>query len=165
MNQTGIDGIYSGEQPPKIQRQSSLCLTYRNVSVGSMEEKQTLCSDCAWTHSYEERVFIPSHTITRGDIVTRLSTLTSPFLTVMDCLRGVISSLILDRKFWEMRRASCNSGWSGWLEGVCFRRSWNRKNVDKFNPQNSLCVAPDFFQAYWLTCRTSVLRVTLSTGL
>lgn len=27
-----------------------------------------------------------------------LSALTSPFLTVMDCLRGVISSFILDRK-------------------------------------------------------------------
>lgn len=52
--------------------------------------------------------------------------LTSPFFTIMDCRRGVISSLMLDRKFWEMRRASCNSGWSGWLGGVCFRRSWNR---------------------------------------
>lgn len=36
--------------------------------------------------------------------------LTSPFWTVMDGLRGVISSLMLDRKFWEMRRASCRSG-------------------------------------------------------
>lgn len=36
-------------------------------------------------------------------------TLTSPFWTVMDCLLGVISSLMLDRKFWEMRRASCRS--------------------------------------------------------
>ncbi|TNN70765.1 hypothetical protein EYF80_019048 [Liparis tanakae] len=39
--------------------------------------------------------------------------LTSPFLTVMDCLRGVVSSLMLDRKFWEIRKASCRSGWSG----------------------------------------------------
>lgn len=49
--------------------------------------------------------------------------LTSPFFTVMDCRRGVISSLMLDRKFCEMRRASCSSGWSGWLGGVCFSKS------------------------------------------
>jgi len=36
--------------------------------------------------------------------------LTSPFFTVMDCRRGVISSLMLERKFCEIRRASCRSG-------------------------------------------------------
>lgn len=48
---------------------------------------------------------------------------TSPFFTVMDCRRGVISSLMLDKKFCEMRSASCSSGWSGWLGGVCFSKS------------------------------------------
>lgn len=51
--------------------------------------------------------------------------LTSPFLTVIDCRRGVVSSLMLDRKFWEIRRASCRSGWSGWLVGVCLSKSWS----------------------------------------
>lgn len=53
--------------------------------------------------------------------------LTSPFFTVMDCRRGVISSLMLDRKFCEMRRASCSREWSGWLDGVCFSKSWPRR--------------------------------------
>jgi len=49
--------------------------------------------------------------------------LTSPFFTVIDWRRGVISSLMLDKKFWEIRRASCRRGRSGWLDGVCFSRS------------------------------------------
>lgn len=43
--------------------------------------------------------FIAKKEVDLGDGVAQLSTLTSPFFTVMDCLRGVISSLILDRKF------------------------------------------------------------------
>lgn len=43
--------------------------------------------------------FIEKKEVDLGDGVAQLSTLTSPFFTVMDCLRGVISSLILDRKF------------------------------------------------------------------
>lgn len=50
--------------------------------------------------------------------------LTSPFFTVMDWRRGVLSSLMLDRKFCEIRRASWRRGWSGWLEGVCLSRSY-----------------------------------------
>ena len=42
----------------------------------------------------------------------------------MDWRLGVVSSLMLDRKFWEMRSASWSRGWSGWLEGVCFSRSY-----------------------------------------
>lgn len=56
--------------------------------------------------------------------------LTSPFFTVMDCRRGVISSLMLDRKFCEMRRASCSSGWSGWPGGVCFSKSCLGRRVE-----------------------------------
>lgn len=63
--------------------------------------------------------------------------LTSPFFTVMDCRRGVISSLMLDRKFCEIRRASCSRGWSGWLEGVCFSKSCARRE-DSSQRQHSL---------------------------
>lgn len=48
---------------------------------------------------------------------------TSPFGVVTAVLRGSISSLMEERKFWEMRRASCSSGKSGWSLGVCFSKS------------------------------------------
>lgn len=48
---------------------------------------------------------------------------TSPFLTVTDWRRDVVSSFMLDRKFWEIRRASCRRGWSGWPLGVCLSKS------------------------------------------
>lgn len=36
--------------------------------------------------------------------------LTSPLGVVTAVRRGSMSSLMLDKKFWEMRRASCSSG-------------------------------------------------------
>lgn len=49
---------------------------------------------------------------------------------------------MLDRKFWEMRRASWSSGWSEWLGGVCFRRScsevlWSSPAPDSAPPRPS----------------------------
>lgn len=55
----------------------------------------------------------------RWDVTKR----TSPFGVVTAVLRGSISSLMEERKFWEMRRASCSSGKSGWSLGVCFSKS------------------------------------------
>lgn len=52
-------------------------------------------------HIVECLVYISNKLIEWKEIqdLAQFSILTSPFLTVMDCLRGVISSLILDRKF------------------------------------------------------------------
>lgn len=52
--------------------------------------------------------------------------LTSPFFRP-DWRRAPVSSLILDRKFWEILKASCRSGWSGWLLGVCLSKSWGQQ--------------------------------------
>lgn len=49
---------------------------------------------------------------------------TSPLGVVTAVRRGSISSLMLDRKFWEIRRASCSRAKSGCSFGVCLSRSW-----------------------------------------
>lgn len=55
--------------------------------------------------------------------VVRTHTQTSPLGVVTAVLRGSISSLMEERKFWEIRRASCRRGKSGWSFGVCFSKS------------------------------------------
>lgn len=60
---------------------------------------------------------------TRSSRSQHVRRLTSPFGVVTAVLRGSISSLMEERKFWEMRRASCSSGKSGWSLGVCFSKS------------------------------------------
>lgn len=56
--------------------------------------------------------------------------LTSPFFTMVDWRRGAVSSLMLDRKFWEIRKASWRSGWSGWLLGVCLSKSLVQERIE-----------------------------------
>lgn len=72
---------------------------------------------CLWLITCKNRSFKGPkntwHTITH----------TSPLGVVTAVLRGSISSLMEERKFWEIRRASCSSGKSGWSLGVCFSRS------------------------------------------
>lgn len=52
---------------------------------------------------------------------------TSPLGVVTAVLRGSISSLMEERKFCEIRKASCSKGKSGWSLGVCFSKSCTRK--------------------------------------
>lgn len=83
------------------------------------------------THHAANQLFEEEHANSVQNRATELWTLTSPFLTVIDWRRGVVSSLMLERKFWEIRKASCRSGWSGWLVGVCLSRSWST-GVDRY---------------------------------
>lgn len=61
--------------------------------------------------------------ISKGPKNGQTLTHTSPLGVVTAVLRGSISSLMEERKFWEIRRAFCSSGKSGWSLGVCFSRS------------------------------------------
>lgn len=70
--------------------------------------------------------------------------LTSPFLTVIDWRRGVVSSFMLDKKFWEIRKASCRRGWSGWLVGVCLSKSYRTEVEEEIltfeRPALGICI-------------------------